>query len=260
MLQCTILEVALASISTPGLFDYAEIGANRRKYTSVGMYHTNPIKDVLDEAEQVFGKEQRVACLLSLGSGTGSDILLPSNLTHLEVHGLLQAMEMQQKAATEDASRRFGDLEAYYRFSVEGIGSGCLGDWTLWDADSVEYLSRKYLDDPHHSSELTVAVQQLKDGRGTVTLDRLSKLAFPLSCSFLFIYTDHAAGIVVTAKKVPPMTPFFVLRKKGWAFIETNLANTSMDKQLIFLLTGLGGCGKSTLFSHYVQVYGSRYV
>lgn len=174
MLQCTILEVAIASISTLGLFDYAEIGSNRRKYISVGMHYTNPIKDIIDEAEQIYGKEQRVACILSLGSGTGSDVIMPSNLAHIEVHGLLQAMDMQREVTTEEIGRRFSNLEAYYRFSVDGIGSGSLSDWMYWDAEKVDGYSRKYLNDPKHSIELDAAGAQLKNGHGTVTLNKLS--------------------------------------------------------------------------------------
>lgn len=169
----------MAAISTLGLFDYAEIGSNRRKYTSVGMHHTNPIKAVLDEAKQVFGNEQRgneprVRCLLSLGSGTGSDVVMPSNLTHLEVHGLLQAMETQQKAVTDEVERQLGGLEAYYRFSVEGVGSGSLSDWTHWDADRVEEYSQRYLYDARRSMELDATIGQLNGGRATVTLNGLS--------------------------------------------------------------------------------------
>jgi hypothetical protein len=261
MLQCTILDVALASISTLGLFGHAEIGTGRRKYTSAGMNHTNPIKDVLDEAEQIFGKDKRVACIVSLGAGVSLQMVMPSNLAYLEVHGLLQAMEMQQKMVTEEVGRRFGTLEAYYRFSVPGIGSGCLSDWTNWDVDIVKHHAEEYLDNPRYLSELDAAAEQLSSGRGTITLDGLSKLKSldPFSsifCSCPMI--DNASGTAVTAKSVPPTTQLFVLRKKSWTFIEQNLAGAPMDKQNMFVLSGMGGCGKSTLLSYYVQTYGSR--
>jgi hypothetical protein len=176
MLQCTILEVALASISTLGLFDHAEIGTRRHKYTSVGMNHTNPIKAVLDEAEQIFGKEKRVACILSLGAGVPLQMTMPSNLAHLEVHGLLQAMEMQQTVVTEEVGRRFETLEVYYRFSAPRIGSGSLHDWTNWDVDTVQHHAEEYLNNPNYSRELDAAAEQLSTGRGTITLDGLSKL------------------------------------------------------------------------------------
>jgi hypothetical protein len=259
MLQCTILEVALASISTLGLFDHAEIGTGRRKYTSAGMNHTNPIKDVLDEAEQIFGKDRRVACILSLGAGVSLQMTMPSNLAHLEVHGLLQAMDMQQKMVTEEVDHRFGTLEAYYRFSVPGVGSGCLGDWTNWDMDTVESHAEDYLNNPNLSSELDAAAEQLSVGRGTITLDGLSKLhSLICSVSYSCPIIDNVSDTTRTAKSVPPVTQFFVLRKRSWAFMEQNLASAQMDKLNIFVLSGMGGCGKSTLLSYYVQVYGSR--
>jgi hypothetical protein len=115
-LQCTVLDVALACISTVGLFDHAEIGARRQKYTCVKIHQTNPIHDVLDEAEQIFGPDKKVSLVLSLGSGIPSKPPMPTNLSQLDIHALLQAMEMQQLRVTDEAARRFGNLEVYYRF------------------------------------------------------------------------------------------------------------------------------------------------
>lgn len=188
-LQCTILDVAIACISTLGLFDYAEIGPRRHKYTSVGFHHTNPIRNVLDEAEQMFGAEKRVSCIFSLGAGIPLQTTMPSNLAHLEVHGLLQAMEMQQRVVTEEATRQFRNLESYYRFSVEGIGSGCLSDWMDWDADMVESCTRTYLENSAHSKELDAAVEQLEGGHGTITLNRLSE-----SCLMYAVDSTYPPG------------------------------------------------------------------
>lgn len=132
---------------------------------------------MLDEAEQVFGAEKRVSCIFSIGSGVASLSPMSSNiaLARWEVHALLQAMEMQQRSVTEEARRRFGNLEAYFRLSVEGIGSECLRDWTHWDADLVETRAQTYFENPTHSNELDAAVGQLIGRVGTITLNRLSK-------------------------------------------------------------------------------------
>jgi hypothetical protein len=140
------------------------------------MNDTNPIKDVLDEAEQIFGKDKRVACIVSLGAGAPLQMTMPSNLAHLEINGLLQAMEMQKTVVTVEVDRRFGTLEFYYRFSVPGVGSGCLSDWTDWDMDTVEHHAEEYLNNPKYSSELDATAEQLSAGHRTIALDGLSKL------------------------------------------------------------------------------------
>jgi hypothetical protein len=248
-----------------GLFEYAEITASRRKYTSAGMYHTNPITTLLEEAESIYGGEQRLSCLMSLGAGTASTASMPADLSWLDVHGLLQAMETQQQKTTIDTQRQFGHLEAYFRFSVDrGIGSACLHDWTSSQSDKIEGHVQEYLDWSQQSNALEAAVGCLVDRKGVITLDRSSKdtlaliLPFPASTPDCFI--DHAAGAAVMAKPIPPVTQFFVLRRKAWNFMEQNLVNAPNDKLTIFLITGLGGSGKSTLFSYYVQTYGSKCV
>jgi hypothetical protein len=139
------------------------------------MHFTNPINEVLDEAEQIFGAEKRVNCVLSLGTTTSPYMTMPSNLAHLEVHGLLQAMELQQGKTTQDAHHRFGDLEAYHRLSVDSIGIGCLNNWINWDGDIVETMTRSYIEQQPISDQLDAAAGQIKAGLGTVTLHRLSK-------------------------------------------------------------------------------------
>lgn len=99
---------------------------------------------------------------------------MPSNIAYLDVHGLLQAMEMQQKMVTAEAFQRFGSSEAYYRFSVGGIDSGSLEDWTTRSIEGVDVCMQTYLGTPARSAELDAAAGQLAAGRGSITLGHLS--------------------------------------------------------------------------------------
>lgn len=261
-LECTILDVALASISTVGMFEHAEIGSRRQKYTSVGIHYTNPIQELLDEAEVIFGAEQRVSCVLSLGAGASSQSFTPFDYSwaSLDVHALLQAMDIQQRVITGSAERRFGNLEAYFRLSVDGIGSRSLDEWIHWDAEQVEACVQAYLENPTYLKELNAAIDQILRRTGSSTLNQLSKSTLPYRNSVLIWFiSDHAKGGAVVAKVIPPVTQYFVLRRKAWDFIEKNLVPSPRDQRVVFVISGMGGSGKSTLLSHYVQVYGSRY-
>jgi hypothetical protein len=159
-----------------GFFDPVEITSSRRKYTSAGVRYTNPITKLLEEAESVYGREQRVSCILSLGAGASSVTPGRADLSWLDVHGMLQAMESHQEQATANVHRQFGNLQTYFRFSVDnGVSSTLLRDWTHWESDGVEVHAREYVSKPHQSNELEAAIGVLVDRRGTTTLNRLSK-------------------------------------------------------------------------------------
>lgn len=175
-LQCTILEAALASISTIGLFEPVEITTGRRKYTGAGIRYANPIMELVEEAEKIYGGEQRISCLLSLGTGISASPKKPADLSWLDVHGMLQAMGIQQGQTATTSQRQFGNLQAYFRFSIDSVvDSTSLYDWTHWESDQIDATVREYLKRPHQSSEFDAAIGSLLDRKGTVTLSRLSK-------------------------------------------------------------------------------------
>ena len=67
--------------------------------------------------------------------------------------------------------------------------------------------------------------------------------------------TDHSSVIKVTAKKAPPVSPFYVPREREWRIMVDYLAKPASPQQKIFVITGMGGCGKTQMVSYFLQEY-----
>jgi hypothetical protein len=52
---------------------------------------------------------------------------------------------------------------------------------------------------------------------------------------------------------------YFVVRK-GWEVMETKLMGPRQEGLNIFVITGMGGCGKTQMVSYFAQKYHARYV
>jgi len=60
------------------------------------------------------------------------------------------------------------------------------------------------------------------------------------------------------AKAVPSVSPYFVLRGDAWAQMESCLIEDRVERRKIFVLHGMGGCGKTQLVAYFVQEHGSK--
>src|SRR5262245_35962826 len=65
--NCTIVAAARATTASPVLFKSIQIGSMEFVDSSLGC--SNPIKEVLDEAQSLFGGDHSVSCVVSVGMG-----------------------------------------------------------------------------------------------------------------------------------------------------------------------------------------------
>ena len=67
----TILQVARACVAAPDRFLPVTIGTGHRKVTLIDATtgFANPAKELLQEAQRVFGEDAKVATIVSIGSG-----------------------------------------------------------------------------------------------------------------------------------------------------------------------------------------------
>jgi hypothetical protein len=56
------------------------------------------------------------------------------------------------------------------------------------------------------------------------------------------------------------VSPYFVVRKEGWAIMEQKLIGPKLEGPNVFVISGMGGCGKTQMVSYFVQKYQNRYV
>lgn len=85
----------------------------------------------------------------------------------------------------------------------------------------------------------------LQGSKGTSTLNKLTRFVVP---------NPHAV-----AKNAPPVSPHFELQSDAWHSMTSHLLQDSPTNQLVYILSGMGGVGKTQLVSYFIQEHGYRY-
>jgi hypothetical protein len=145
-------------------FKHIKIGEPAQPYVDGGMGRNNPIAQVLEEAELVFPGE-RVACVISLGTGQARTIAIPKR-GWLQVLPLIRALRGIatdcERSAQEVAQHFRGKPNIYFRFNVEqGMQSVGPAQWKR--LDEVAAHSDQYM-------RLVQVDQQLEVAVGALTL------------------------------------------------------------------------------------------
>lgn len=138
----------------------------------------NPTKKALEEAERLFGSEQLVSIVVSLGSG--------QNMTHNETRpseeGLKQAllaMTLEGGHVADDLAQRFHNSTFYHRFSID-CQAGYV-DVHKWDESTIGAITSKtrtYLE--RNSSRVASVVEILTQNMGSCSLGQLSTYSYSL--------------------------------------------------------------------------------
>ncbi|KAG8811943.1 hypothetical protein FRC17_002270, partial [Serendipita sp. 399] len=242
--QCTVVEAALATICSPSLFAPCTIGRRKQGFCGSGNGLSSCFREVLKEIETVFDGEQRIACILHLGSGISESIAtpLPSSASHADIY--LRGLATSCALYTTEISTQMYGVGAYIHLDVEhGVENATLSGWIDCYPDAVEASTQAYLQKPDVKRLLKVAAEFAHDRSSTITIGRLNKAAIK----------------VTVMKPVPPVSPYFVLRKRAWKFMTDKLFDQDPGEQVIFVMSGLGGCGKSQMMAYFIQEYSSRY-
>jgi hypothetical protein len=165
----TILEAVHASWATPGIFSSIRLGANlmREEIVSAVNGFNNPTLEVIKEAKDIFGKERRVSCLLSLGAGQAE-----VRSTASKDYTTKTAQDTETIA--RESQRRLGSLGIYFRFSVErGMDLECaIGEETF---GAIATHTSVYLEGDDNAKRLDRFIT-ISGSTNRVTLDHLCEL------------------------------------------------------------------------------------
>jgi hypothetical protein len=114
----TILQAARATMASPDLFSSVYVGSmpNDKEYVA---YFMNPIKSVLEEAGKIFDDTTKVACILSLGSGTKQVEGLPDDPQPNDRIKMLVDVAEDCETAHQEAASRYGESRIYHRINAE---------------------------------------------------------------------------------------------------------------------------------------------
>jgi hypothetical protein len=261
-INCTLMEALCASLTIPPLFDPVPIGPRLRQRRfiggSLGFY--NPTRELLKEAKVAFGDEQRVALILSLGSGVPPVMSLDSSSSlSCNLESLVKYIGTDCERVAREMGMQLITADAYVRLNVNrGLEDVRFDDWSCISA--FEGCTKTYLEAPSVTRVVDVASEKITKRIGTITMGQLSTgvdymVNFVLLTEFL---PDRSTKIKHTAKPVPSVSPYYVVRQDEWEIMNRHLVVNPDDKRRIFTITGMGGCGKTQMVAYFVEKYRTR--
>jgi hypothetical protein len=139
------LEAACACIAYPDTFLPVSIGSGHKQVTLVDALTVaaNPGKELLREAQRVFGDDMEVATILSIGAGKG-DVWGASIASDADLREAVKRATMSCEPVHEEIYSRLRQTSVYFRVNVER-GSG--PQMELTSANVSAYLEEGVISD-----------------------------------------------------------------------------------------------------------------
>lgn len=162
-------------MSIPSLFLPTTIGPRLRQQEFVGgaLGASNPTRELLNEATAVFGRERRVAQIISLGTGVSRVISLDSSDGQAEVDQIIQNLATDCEAVAKELSTRLFAVDAYLRLNVDrGMEYISMMDWTI--LGTIESHTSAYVETPAVTEAIEVSQRCLQSRIGSISLSQLS--------------------------------------------------------------------------------------
>ncbi len=168
--NCKIWEAARATTAAPTFFKRIEIGEDGRakeQFIDGGLGCNNPTNQVLEEARSIWGNDETIGCLLSLGTGFPGTIGLatPDNFQKFlptKLIGVLKSIATDCETTAHALSQRFKDFpNFYFRFNVpHGVEGIPLEEWEKMG--DIETHTKAYLEDVDTSKKINAVVDILR--------------------------------------------------------------------------------------------------
>jgi hypothetical protein len=165
MVPCTILEAACACVAYPDSFLPVVIGSGHKQVTLVDglAVAANPGKELLREAQRVFGDETEVATILSIGAGKG-DMWDVSTASGSDLREAMKRATMSCEPVHEELYSRLRQTSIYFRLNVErGSGPQMQLSWSAICAYLEEGVVSDGVDDMIRSIHLRPMGVKLND-------------------------------------------------------------------------------------------------
>jgi hypothetical protein len=239
--SCTILQAACACIASPDTFDPVTIGVGHKRAVLIDAMvgYANPAKELLREAQDVFGEDAEVATIVSVGAGKGNVRLLFEHGREVGISdGLRRGIAMCEQVH-EDLQTRFQKTTIYHRFNVEqevGI-----------QPEIVFARVSAYLREAVTSTRVDRAVESIHRRLTAEKLRDISKHEC-IARVWNSPSVDSITPIEIALKPRPSLVKNFVGREDILEAMRRNhlseRSTTSQDPA-ITVLFGLGGAGKT---------------
>jgi hypothetical protein len=169
----TVIDAVLAACAVYP--DFAPVssgsGPNQRDYIAADLGATNPTREVITEALDLFGGNSTVAFLLSLGAGHPGAVPIPND-GEVDPYKLMRDRLNDCEQRAQEVERHIGQAGIYFRFSVEQGMQGYHADRRA-DAGWVPAQAEAYVLDAGTSSRIEGLIRNFNAARKRITLDQL---------------------------------------------------------------------------------------
>jgi len=172
--SCTILQAACACIASLDTFDLVTIGVGHKKavLTDAMVGYANPAKELLREAQDLFGEDGEVASVVSIGAGKGNfRVAFKDGREEGISEGIRRGAAMCEQVH-EDLQGRLQETNIYYRFNVE--------QETGIDPEVILAHVSTYLREKAISTRVDSAVKSIQYRLTGVKLKDISECGSPL--------------------------------------------------------------------------------
>ena len=135
---------------------------------------SNPTRELLNEAVTLFGKDCRVAQLISVGCGMPRVVSLEVSEETTGVDKLLQRLSTDCEAVAKELSTRLFTVDAYLRLNVDrGLEAVSMTDWGTLGI--IESHTCAYVETSTVAEAFEASLNRLRSRIGSLSLGQLSE-------------------------------------------------------------------------------------
>ncbi|KIM21165.1 hypothetical protein M408DRAFT_333630 [Serendipita vermifera MAFF 305830] len=170
----TVIEAALATCAMPP--DFVPLSIGKTKYTKkeyiAAIGTSNPINELIAEADSLFGSDSRVAYLLSMGAGNPGVITLPSSDEEKGFYSTILKMMNDCERTAGAVEERLRESKIYHRLSVKQGMQNHLSDEML--LEMIVTHTAAYIASNEAHEKIKNLVESASVEVGPVTMDQLT--------------------------------------------------------------------------------------
>jgi hypothetical protein len=158
------VDVLCATMSTPAFFSPTTLGPSfsGQEYIGGGFSFNNPTRELFNEASAMFGDQNELGILLSLGSGRPGLLSLDSPIPRAEaLDSLLIRLSWNCEIVAREISVELGETNGYIRFNVDqGMEHIKFNDWRI--LGPIKAHTKSYLQVDIQNRLLNQLVERLR--------------------------------------------------------------------------------------------------
>ncbi|CAG8732686.1 3642_t:CDS:2, partial [Acaulospora colombiana] len=241
-MESSVVDALCASMALATIFAPVMVGPEyaAEEFSGGGLGFNNPTRELLKEAQLVYGRERQLSVILSLGAGRPKELSLEGPGTDSgTLEELVRKLTISCETVERDVSYQLYDVGAYIRLNVDQ-GLDSIGFYQWSQLGKVTSHTKHYLQRTSVVKLVDASIIALAEEQGVMALGQLAR----------------TTKIKRQAKAPPAVSPYFVVRKGIWEIFESKIVNTEksdLNNPNIFVITGMGGCGKTQMTAYFVQ-------